>query len=955
MRRLSSNLNDVLPGSAQDAASDIPEDVDLMSSDDMAQDATPPPHIAARFSKRPSINRRRSSTASSRRNSLSSTHSHHSRHSYHGPQSRYVAQHLRRTSIIESRKARLADRAAHAEAVRMRAAMAKAAMRPSNSEERALAAKQAREKILAQVAAACAEEVRRAKNIAEGIKEKREAEGRKLREVMEERLADAERRRTELLDKRNTRRGRAASIPRAEDKRPVQREESVEKREVAVRKIQKAWRIARRRRVVKNFTDLGLSIEGVRDTSFEEVGALLSQERVIKTTAKVLQLCELQDGEGGATGETSAVRTFLSAFLILGHPAQVLSSDGEQEQVQTTYSAARIFDPADTPFQDLIKKSKDLLISFEHLLSSLMASASFKAPPTRLQSLSETYVSFLTAFSAWKARDSSVLVETMVAQFVELDLIWQKVKNETEEVTTEYRQGIREQQILLLVRIKKLAGPEKAKRLIRDAMREAQKSRVKKPAGDVRPRVTPAEAPVDQTPQNRSQRPRESMQFDELLKAMSSIPDNRFLVHELAINREYRIGAASTVTSHVRETLNRAVFDGMRRDIQAGVGDRWIIAMVENLRDRLLRLLQPHQSESSLYTVVSETLDPVLIENECRQGSFSHERFFAFMQSILPKMCAPARDVDVKAFAEDRSGDFIDRLARLVRVIDLLVLDHANFMLQVSAPDLIREAPGYEERRFAHDLATGSISLEKTKRWWRDAREKVLADLTRRDLEGSNQHIHRPTFEKIYFRGLTDVAIATSKLQDSELPETLYLDTNRVMRFRRRSLRIVAVGSILLTAKNLLKRDVRTQWKTEADRIWKILKDNESSESARSDAAAEIISTIEFSHTLPPATKVQLGNIVARVLAQVQAGQITDPVMRLLFQRLKAHIFVRLSATSANDRVRVASTASEGLASSGLPEYIGMVGQMVEELMRVSDVDRKSHHMWYEKITTETA
>ncbi|KAH0563486.1 hypothetical protein GP486_001952 [Trichoglossum hirsutum] len=936
MRRLSSNLDGILPGSAQDAASDIPEDVDLMSSDDMAEGATPPPHIAARFSKRPSINRRRSSAASSRRNSLSSIHSHHSRHSYHGHQSRYVAQHLRRASIIESRKARLADRAAHAEAVRMRAAMAKAAMRPSNSEERALAAQQAREKILAQVAAACAEEVRRAKNIAEGMKEKREAEGRKLREVMEERLADAERRRTELLDKRNARRGRPTSVPRAEDKRPVQLEGSVEKREVATRKIQKAWRMARRRKVVKNFTELGLSIEGVRDTSFEEVGELLSQERVIKTTAKVLQLCELQDGEGGATGETSAVRTFLSAFLILGHPAQVLSSDGEQEQ-------------------DLIKKSKDLLISFEHLLSSLMASASFKASPTRLQSLSEAYVSFLTAFSAWKAHDSSVLVETMIAQFVELDLIWQKVKNETEEVTTEYRQGIREQQILLLVRIKKLAGPEKAKRLIREAMREAHKSRVKKPTGDVRPRVTPAESPVDQTPQNRSQRPRESMQFDELLKAMSSIPDNRLLVHELAINREYRIGAASTMTPHVRETLNRAIFDGMRLNIQAGMGDRWIVAMVENLRDRLLRLLQPRQSESSLYTVVSETLDPVLIENECRQGSFSHERFFAFMQSILPKMCAPARDVDVKAFAEDRSGDFIDRLARLIRVIDLLALDHANFMLQISAPDLIREAPGYEERRFAQDLDTGAITLEKTKRWWRDAKEKVLADLARRDLEGSNQHTHKPTFEKIYFRGLTDVAIATSKLQDNELPETLYLDTNRVMRFRRRSLRIVAVGSILLTAKNLLKRDVRTQWKTEADRIWKILKDNESSESARGDATAEVMSTIEFSHTLPPATKVQLGNIVARVLAQVQSGQITDPVMRLLFQRLKTHIFVRLSATSANDRVRVASTASEGLASSGLPEYIGMVGQMVEELMRLSDVDRKSHHTWYEKITTETA
>ena len=81
-----------------------------------------------------------------------------------------MAQHLRRTSILESRKARLADRAAHAEQVRLRAALAKKTPRSSNSEERALAAQQARERHLAQVAAVCAEEVRRAKKVAEDMK-----------------------------------------------------------------------------------------------------------------------------------------------------------------------------------------------------------------------------------------------------------------------------------------------------------------------------------------------------------------------------------------------------------------------------------------------------------------------------------------------------------------------------------------------------------------------------------------------------------------------------------------------------------------------------------------------------------------------------------------------------------------------------------------------------------------
>jgi hypothetical protein len=161
---------------------DIPEEDDMILSDDDAgcsQPFAPPPRIAARFYRQQN-NRRKSSAASSRRNSLSSTHSHTSNRSYRNTcQSHHIAQHLRRASILETRKARLADRAAHAEQVRLRAALAKAAPRGSNSEERALAAKVARERHLAQVASACAEEVRRAKKVAEDMKERKAAEERR--------------------------------------------------------------------------------------------------------------------------------------------------------------------------------------------------------------------------------------------------------------------------------------------------------------------------------------------------------------------------------------------------------------------------------------------------------------------------------------------------------------------------------------------------------------------------------------------------------------------------------------------------------------------------------------------------------------------------------------------------------------------------------------------------------
>lgn len=319
----------------------------------------PPPRVAARLFYRPiNQSRRKDSAASSRRNSISSVQSRSSHGACSlaaggGPQSKYIAQHLRRASILESRKARLADRAAHAEKVRIRAALAKAATKDiSASEERALAAAIAREKNLAEIAASCAEEVKRAKAVAESMKERREQEVQKMRLQMEERMAEAERRREELRS-RNAAKGKGrergqslmARKPALAEVLPGAQQEVKEREtnpmgpDVAASKIQWWWRAAMRRRAVAEFVALGLTVDGVRDTSFETVTELLAQERVLLSTARVLHICGLREGDSGSVSEMAAVRTFLSAYLILGHPAQVLSNGGnkgEQEQVGAT-------------------------------------------------------------------------------------------------------------------------------------------------------------------------------------------------------------------------------------------------------------------------------------------------------------------------------------------------------------------------------------------------------------------------------------------------------------------------------------------------------------------------------------------------------------------------------------------------------------------------------------------
>jgi hypothetical protein len=827
--------------------------------------------------------------------------------------------------------------------------LAKAAPRGSNSEEKALAAQQAREKHLAHVAASCAEEVRRAKKIAEDMKERKAAEERRYRVEMEEKLAEAEKRRLEY--KRNPRRPRTASSPSAQVK--IKTERPVVTTEDAARRIQTAWRAKIRNNIVNAWLQLGLSIEMVQETSFEVITGMLAEEKLLKTTDSIMTLFVLLPDADPAS-RSAAVRTFLSAYLILGHPAHVFSRDGDQEQ-------------------DLITKAKDLIISFESALTKLTKFNSHTPSPTRTETVLLAHGAFVTAFNDWKARDSSALVETMVASFVSLDEIWQSVKDATvDEVANEYRNGIRDNQAILLSKIKKLAGPDKALTLIRKAIRESRRSRPKKkPAGEtVRPRVASDSTPVSPlSPEGASAQaeaaselaasgsadPQDAAaqghQAQSLSKVFTVVPDNRILVHELSIDKEYRID--SSPTADLRDALNRELCDAMRRGFEEGESTAWTAAMADNIRGKLLRLLK---AGNSMHTLISETLDPEHISRQCSQGVFSYGKFFDFIAGILPKLCAPFRDAEVQALAEELQEEgelstMIEKLFKVLHVIDLLSLDYSNFLLMNAAPTLIKEAVGYEQRMFAQDLEEEKMTLNRTRRWWRSAAVNMHTEADRRDPWAQANPINRPTAHKIYARGLVDLAIATPPLRSSELPETLELDRQRISRIREDALRITTIGGILLTAKNLLKRDVRAQWKSEASKMWLVLKENGYMKDA--STPQKISSLLESSRNMPPSTRSTLSTTITRLLTQAEAGKLSDPVLKVLFQRLKTHIFNRVSASSSGERVRAASTATEGLATTGLPEFVSQVADICETLGKVGDVDRKAHGMWYEEIAEE--
>ena len=197
-----------------------------------------------------------------------------------------------------------------------------------------------------------------------------------------------------------------------------------------------------------------------------------------------------------------------------------------------------------------------------------------------------------------------------------------------------------------------------------------------------------------------------------------------------------------------------------------------------------------------------------------------------------------------------------------------------------------------------------------------------------------------------------DLCVGVSPLRDSDVPETLQIDVERFTRIRSDLACFTVVGATLVTAKNLLRRDLRSQWKPEAKRICDSIKEH-GYENSDGNLAARILAIIESSKGMPQSSREHLSSVIGRFLLEMKNGSVADPVLKLLQQRLRMHIFNRLAASTSAERVRVASTASEGLAGIGLSEFIGQVGAIAGDLGKVATIDQGAHGEWYRAIADE--
>lgn len=844
----------------------------------------------------------------------------------------------------------------------MRAAAAKAAPRTSNSEEKALAAQAAREKLLAEITARCEEEVRRAKRIAEETREKKAAEHARLEAQMAEKFADVARRRSNY--QLSSRRPRTTSLAAVEEKKiePAQLRKLTQN--AAVKVIQRFWRRLYPVRIANAFIEAGIHSEWMKELDFEDVTKFIDSEETMHVAMRIAKHLGLLDHEVDKNARRGAVRVLLSAFLIVSHPIQAFSHGGKEPQEQ-----------------ELTLKGQTLTGAIEAAVDALSKGQPL---PQLREELQQLFRNFTSGFHAWRSQDLGILADVLVGSFVNLDLVLQTTKDEEhQQVHEEYQQAVRTEQTKILVKLKRLLGPEKAMERLRKAVRKARSERSgqkpKRSAAQIPRASTPVNMEIDgpsnalstppATPAREREKPETAISYlDQLARTMTCLPSNREISHEIQINKTYEIQQAPWTNQ--RKVLMDALKGGMRDSIKDGnpaAEASWTHSMVELVKSKLLNLLS---QKHPFYEKIDQFLDATLIQQQVSRGMLSYNEFFLTLGNMLKQLCSPGRDEVLREFSEDTQSDMIDKLFKLINILDLMTLDHVNFQFRLATPRVLEHGHEHEASMFAKDLEDGVHNLEMTRNWWGAGHAAVGASVALRTPAHANA---------IYAKALTDLVFSNNPISHDQFPETLHLDFVRLLGLRARTFQIIAVASILLTSKIRLRRNRESLWTREAEQLMKL-------DFKATDVAA-VVRQIESGHMMPDSTRSGLMDFVSRVLPTVVAAAeqqdaavkeretamyeqrnfdpalcqtpvsahavFREQIASFILKSLREHFYTRIAATSTNDRVRVTSSTSATLARIGMPEFAAAVGSITDELQNVKNVDLHAHSRWYDVIAKE--
>ncbi|KAL0645692.1 hypothetical protein Bca4012_043983 [Brassica carinata] len=587
---------------------------------------------------------------------------------------------------------------------------------------------------------------------ASSVQSQKEAERRKMKDRLEERLQRAKKLKAQYL-----RRGRGVDGAR-------QRSETMRKKQAhLVRMLERCWRrFAKYKKstilLASAYRDLGIDAKSIESVPFEQLAIQMNSVAVIRTVKELLDRLEirltLSQGStvkninhllkhifpparrGNSPSSVSQseqrspnfkkmghenlkkiarypARIFLCAYMIKQHPDAIFRGRGEHEIA-------------------LVDSANSLIREFELLVKIILDgpgdNVSLLTPgpkkfKSQLEAFDETWCSYLEGFVVWKINDAKLL-ENELAKTQKPEL------PEGSKHTSLNQKPLKVSSPTVRAILTEIDGGEVGEsKASADSLRQSSSS----------PGSSSSSPSLNSGIEGFS--PPNVTGLDATLASENEVIVNE-IVHEnsstFADSFDAGTGDLNNLQVKVKETMEKAFWDGVMESMKQSQPDfSWVIKLMNEVRDELCEISPKDWRQEIVQTIDTDVLSQLLAAGNVDMGYLGN--ILEFSLGILLKLSAPANEEEIRSThhklmtelgeivpTEDQSNSsyavlMVKGLRFVLQQIQILKKEISKSRLKLLEP-LLKGPAGLEYLKKSFSSRYGSpdqaaSSLPLTKRW----------------------------------------------------------------------------------------------------------------------------------------------------------------------------------------------------------------------------------------------
>ncbi|KAJ3327334.1 hypothetical protein HDU93_002038 [Gonapodya sp. JEL0774] len=253
-------------------------------------------------------------------------------------------------------------------------------------------------------------------------------------------------------------------------------------------------------------------------------------------------------------------------------------------------------------------------------------------------------------------------------------------------------------------------------------------------------------------------------------------------------------------------------WDAVRRDVDGPNPSLRMVALITNEAHCILREMVP---SGHALSAVDEFFDDARVAQRVRDGVLDCCELIRGLCVLLKTHCAPARDVMVEDILKRAAGQsWGGCLERVFEVMEVMKLDLANHHVRLLRPTVITTLTTSESSWFLSQLASGAISLDRTRGWLNQSWQRYASDPStsnKTETVGSTEFFHTAFLDLVRAQGC-------SGSQAPQVPETFTFDSTRLTALHREWAELATSGCVAMAFRQLFGvASARKEWGPDED------------------------------------------------------------------------------------------------------------------------------------------